>query len=84
MSFLQVYYIVLLARIIFSWFSGGLGNNRTVLGIYRFLYAATEPLMAPLRKVIPPIRVGDGYMDLSPLVLFVLLLILRNLAWVYL
>lgn len=81
--FLQLYYIILLARIIFSWFSGGLGNNSVMRGIYKFLYAATEPLMAPLRKIIPPVRLGDGYLDLSPLLLFVLIWFLQNLILRY-
>lgn len=31
----------------------------------------TEPLYAPLRKVIPPVRMGDAGLDLSPLILLI-------------
>ena len=42
--------------------------------IYSILHDITEPVLAPLRRVIPP----AGMFDLSFLVLFVLLIILRS------
>jgi YggT family protein len=51
--------------------------------IYRVLYGLTEPLLAPLRRVIPPVRMGMGYLDLSPLLLLFLLNLLRNLVAQY-
>jgi len=49
--------------------------NRTM----RFLVDATEPLLGPLRKKIPPIAVGKmgARWDISPLVAFVLLWLLQ-------
>jgi len=40
----------------------------------------TEPLMAPLRRIVPPVRLGMGYMDLSALILWMLLLVVRQLV----
>jgi len=35
----------------------------------RFLVRATEPLLGPLRRIIPPL----GFMDISPIVAFLLI-----------
>ena len=44
--------------------------------VIRFIGEITEPLMAPFRKLIPPI----GGMDLSPIVLFLVLEFARTLV----
>ena len=70
---IQIYIVVLFVRAIFSWFpppSGGLAT------FYRILLDLTEPVLAPLRRVIPP----AGAFDLSFLVLIVFLVILRNVV----
>jgi uncharacterized protein YggT (Ycf19 family) len=36
--------------------------------------------MAPLRRIVPPVRVGMGYMDLSPIILWVLLMVGQQLV----
>ena len=67
---IQIYIVVLFLRAIFSWFpppSGGLAT------FYRILLDLTEPVLAPLRRVIP----AAGMFDLSFLVLIVFLYILR-------
>ena len=60
-GFLSVYSMLILIRIIFSWGQVGHGNR-----VMRFLVRATEPLLGPLRRMIPPL----GYMDISPIVAF--------------
>ena len=68
---IQIYIIVLVVRALFSWFpppSGGLATA------YRILLDLTEPVLAPLRRVIPP----AGMFDLSFLVLIVILYVLRG------
>ncbi|MBI2908779.1 MAG: YggT family protein [Chloroflexi bacterium] len=56
--------IAIFIRAILSWFPVS-GNNIFVAIIYQI----TEPILAPLRRVIPPI----GGMDLSPLVAILIL-----------
>ena len=51
-------------------------SNRLVNTIWDFTNRLTEPLLAPLRKVIPLI----GGIDLSPMVLILLLIFLDNLV----
>ena len=37
-------------------------------GVYDFLRLVTEPVLGPLRRALPPLRVGGMGLDLSPLV----------------
>jgi YggT family protein len=67
--FLEVYWVVLIIRIVLSWFPiSGAGAMASVQG---FLYSITEPVLGPLRSVLPPVRLGAVALDLSPLVLLI-------------
>jgi YggT family protein len=56
---LYVFIIILLIRIVFSWVSPFPTN-----AVSRFAYRVTEPVLAPVRRWLPPV----GGLDLSPLV----------------
>ncbi len=56
--------MLIFIRIIFSWGMVSYSNR-----IMRFLVDATEPLLGPLRRIIPPL----GVMDISPIVAFLIL-----------
>jgi YggT family protein len=62
----NLYLIILIARAILSWFP--LSNGSPLLPVVRFLHAVTEPVLRPMRRVIPP----AGMLDLSFLVTFLL------------
>jgi YggT family protein len=64
---LELYFFVLLLRIVLSWFP--LPQEGFFASAARVLYAVTEPVLAPLRAVLPPVRMGGMALDLSPLVL---------------
>jgi YggT family protein len=49
-----------------------------------FLRAITEPVLAPIRRIIPPVRSGAMAWDLSPIVALVLLWILERVLVVLL
>jgi YggT family protein len=78
---LTIYTIVLFVRVIVSWaFLFGFrpplsGPVRTVLDL---LEDVTEPVLRPLRALIPPIRAGGMGLDLSIIVAFVILAVLRT------
>src|SRR4029079_8629192 len=61
---LTVYVVLLFMRIVFSW--GMIGHSNR---LYRFLVNVTEPLLGPLRRIIPPF----GMMDISPLFAFLII-----------
>jgi YggT family protein len=71
-ALLSVYLIVLVLRAVMSWFPVRSGSP--VASINSFLFQITEPLLAPLRRIIPP----AGMFDLSFIVLFFGVFILRN------
>lgn len=75
----DLYRLALFVRILFSWIRVPYGS-----GIVRFLWSITEPLLAPLRGVLPPL----GGIDLSPIIAFFLLGLLERvlfsmLSWVF-
>jgi YggT family protein len=47
--------------------------------VARFLKRITEPVLAPIRRVVPPIQAGGGYLDLSPMVVLLLLWVLERI-----
>jgi YggT family protein len=77
---LTAYTIVLFAQVILSW-AFVLGMRRPYAGpgrvIMNALDAVTEPVLRPLRALIPPVRAGGMGLDLSILVAFVILYVLR-------
>ena len=67
----EILSIAIFLRAILSWFSPGSTNTLVVI-----LHRATEPILAPLRRIIPRTR----GLDFSPLVAIILLqLIIRLL-----
>lgn len=74
---LSVFYLLLVARIVLTWIPARPGG--ILADIIEVLYSLTEPVLAPLRKIIPPLPLGEMYLDLSPLILILLLNIVRGL-----
>ena len=64
--------IALFARVIASWFRGS--PSRWWV---RWSYTLTEPMLRPLRQLIPPV---GGTLDLTPLVAYFLLVLLSGLV----
>ncbi len=48
---------------------GRLGWEHPVRKIYDALSKIIEPILRPIRNVIPPVRIGGAALDLSPLIL---------------
>lgn len=42
-----------------------------VASIYSTVFNLTEPVLGPLRRAVPPVRLGMAALDLSPLIVFV-------------
>src|SRR4051812_37867067 len=68
-GFLSVYMLLITIRIVFSW--GGVNYSNRVM---RFLVNATEPVMAPMRRIVPPL----GVFDISPVIVLLILYMLRT------
>jgi YggT family protein len=72
-AFIVVYIVIMAARAILSWFPPSSSGGGLVT-IQRLLMDLTEPVLAPLRRVIPP----AGMFDLSFMVAFFGLVILQQ------
>jgi YggT family protein len=79
---LTLYWLVLLGRIILDLLislNGGRGLSGLAI-LYGILYDLTEPVLRPIRRLLPPLRVGAVALDLSPLIVFVLIALLRQVV----
>lgn len=70
-SILNILTLLIFARAIFSWFDPGFSSQ-----IGRILYDVTEPIIGPVRQVMP----NFGMLDLSVFFTLILLMILRQLV----
>lgn len=72
---LTLYWLVLIAHVVFSWVPR---PPEPIVPLVRGVHALVEPVAAPLRRVIPPLQMGGVGFDLSILVLFFAVIILRG------
>jgi YggT family protein len=70
---LTVFELILLARVLMSWFPLD-RSNPTVDKVVRFIYGVTEPVLKPIRDLLPPMPI-----DLSPLIVFLIISLLMRL-----
>jgi len=71
---IQAYSIVVIARIVLEWIP--VSYDHPVARVRSAFRTMTEPVLRPLRAILPPVRIGGMGLDLSPLVLLVGLSIL--------
>ena len=70
-----VYLVLIFIRIILSWIPR-IPYNRFLAGFLKFVSDVTDPYLNLFRRVLPPVRMGPGALDLSPIVAtFVLILL---------
>ncbi len=78
---LDVFFFLVLGHIILSWIPQG---GEFLESVRRFFSITTEWLLLPLRRAIPPLRLGGAALDLSPLIVLIgvqiLAGVLRGLA----
>jgi YggT family protein len=69
--FVTALFLVVLGRVLISWV-----NPRFEGPVARFLHDTTEPLLSPIRRLLPQ----SGMIDLSPMILGMLLLVLMQVV----
>jgi YggT family protein len=78
-----LYIYIVIAMAILSWLIAfNVVNTRSdvVRGVANFLYRVTEPVLAPIRSILP----NMGGIDISPIILMIGLMFLdRLIDWVY-
>jgi len=68
-----VLYFGILARVLMSWIKVGPGSP--FVPLLRLIYAITEPILGPIRRVLPK----TGMFDFSPIVALLLLDLIRRM-----
>jgi YggT family protein len=79
---IDIYTWIVIASAIMSWLVAfGVVNTRNqfIRFVVDFLYRITEPLLRPLRRMLPNL----GGVDISPVILLLGLFFLRSLMWEY-
>lgn len=74
-----VYEIIVIARVIFSWVRVSPYSSPALLSLSSFTYAATEPLLRPIRRLLAPYQKRTP-LDFSPLVLLVIVSVAERLV----
>lgn len=73
---LTVLLVLVFARIVLSWFPPG---GQFLESAQRFTFTTTEWLLGPIRRVLPPLRLGGAALDLSPMVVIIGIYVIRAL-----
>ena len=79
---LQLYVWVLIAAAVLSWlvaFNVVNHQNQFVRSVGEFIYRITEPVLAPLRRILPSL----GGLDLSPMVLILIIFFIERVIGLY-
>jgi YggT family protein len=80
---LTIYLVILIGRMIFGWvqvFAREWRPSGILLVLAEAIFTVTDPPLKFLRRFIPPLRLGMVAMDLSFMVLFIVVLILLEVA----
>jgi YggT family protein len=79
---LQLYWWVMLIMVIMSWlisFNVINTRNQFVAGLWRVLNQLTEPLLRPIRRMMP----NFSGLDISPIILFLLIFFIQAIIGYY-
>jgi YggT family protein len=79
---LELYIWVVIAAAIFSWlvaFHVVNTRNQAISMIGEFLYRITEPALRPIRNILPDL----GGIDISPVILFLIIIFIRYVIALY-
>lgn len=82
-SLLQVFLLLLLARLVMSYvfqLARGYRPSGAVAAFLEIVYSVTDPPLNALRRVLPPLKLGQVSIDLAFLVLFLLVFVLTRVV----
>jgi YggT family protein len=74
-----VYIVLIFIRIIMSWIPR-IPYNRYLAAALKFVSDVTDPYLNLFRRFLPPVRLGPGALDLSPIVATFALLIVSGIV----
>lgn len=77
---LSLYWWILIASAVFSWlyaFNVVNPRNQFVGSVGNFLFRVTEPVLGPIRRVLPNL----GGIDISPIIVLLIIYFIREFLW---
>jgi len=74
-----VYLVLIFIRILMSWIPR-MPYNRVLSAVLKFVSDVTDPYLNLFRRILPPVRMGPGALDLSPIVATFVLIIVSSLV----
>lgn len=75
-NLIGLYVLVIFVRIVLSWFP--IDPDGPLATFHGLLHLLTEPILGPLRRVLPSVPIGQIRLDLSPIVVLFGAQILRG------
>jgi YggT family protein len=76
---ITVYVVLIFIRILITWIPR-IPYNRVLSAIITFVSDVTDPYLNLFRRFIPPLRIGPGALDLSPIVAVLVLSIVGSIV----
>jgi YggT family protein len=77
---LLLFLIALVVRAVLDWTSVLASGGRGVARAREVSHRVTEPVIGPVRRALPPVRIGDVQIDLAFTVVFIATVILRSVV----
>jgi YggT family protein len=74
-----VYLVLIFIRIIMSWIPR-MPYNRYLAAFLKFVSDVTDPYLNLFRRFLPPVRLGPGALDLSPIVATLVLIVVSGIV----
>lgn len=78
-TLITVYIVLIFARIVMSWFTN-IPYNRFLDAVLSFVRDVTDPYLNLFRRFVPPVRLGPGALDLSPMIATFVLIIVGGIV----
>ena len=77
-TLILVYLILIFIRIILTWIPR-IPYNPVLSALIKFVTDVTDPYLNLFRRILPPVRLGPGAIDLSPIVATFVLIFVREI-----
>ena len=77
-----IFFVLLIGRLVLDWvqvFAREWRPRGIVLVVAEAIYTVTDPPLKALRRLVPPLRIGQVAVDLAFMILFILTLLLLQL-----
>ena len=74
--------VLLIARAVLDWsvvLAGPSAPGSVRSRVSAVVFAVTEPILAPVRRLVPPLRLGATSIDLAFIIVFLAIVIIRSL-----